>query len=49
MSESLSLRFLYRTIPGRELLKHLVKPSVSDAAAKYLSSPLSHWLIGYYR
>ncbi len=49
MSESLSLRFLYRTIPGRELLKLLVKPSVSDAAAKYLSSPLSHWLIGYYR
>ena len=49
MSESLSLRFLYRTAPGRELLKLLVMPSVSDAAAKYMASPLSHWMIGYYR
>lgn len=49
MKESLSLRFLYHTVPGRELLRLLVRPSVSDAAAGYLSSPLSCWLIGVYK
>lgn len=48
MKESASLRFLYNTAPGRKILKLLVQPSVSEAAAHYLSSPASCWLINYY-
>ena len=48
MKESVFLRFLYRTVPGRYLLKLLVQPSVSRAAAWFLSSAASRPLIGYY-
>ena len=48
MKESIFLRFLYNTIPGRYLLKLLVQPSVSRAAARFLSSAASRPLIGYY-
>lgn len=48
MKESLFLRFLYHTVPGRYLLKLLVRPSVSKAAARFLSSAFSRPLIGYY-
>ncbi len=49
MSESPSMRFLYGTALGRGLLKPFVKkPYFSQAMAKYLSSPLSKWLISRY-
>lgn len=46
--ESPALRFLYRTVPGRILLKGLVQPQVSKAAGHYLSSRASKWLVPYY-
>lgn len=46
--DSLTLRFLYRTVPGRALLKLLVQPKVSEAAGRYLSSRASKWLVPYY-
>lgn len=46
--KSLTLRFLYNTVPGRVLLKILVNPSVSEKAAVYLSSEKSEWLIDRY-
>ncbi len=39
--ESLSILFLYRTVPGRMLLKLLVRPGVSEASALLMSSKLS--------
>ena len=48
MKESASLRFLYHTVPGRQLLKLLVQPDVSRAAAHFMDSPASRPLIGYY-
>ena len=39
--ESLSILFLYRTVPGRMLLKLLVQPEVSKVAAHLMSSPAS--------
>lgn len=48
-NESLSLRFLYHTSPGRAILKVLTNPVVSEKAAVYLSSPYSKWLIDYYK
>lgn len=46
--ESLWILFLYRTIPGRCLLKVLVRPRFSRLAAKYLDTPFSRWLIPFY-
>ncbi|MBD5533651.1 MAG: phosphatidylserine decarboxylase [Lachnospiraceae bacterium] len=46
--DSLTLRFLYRTAPGRLLLKLLIQPKVSGAAGRYLSSRASKWLVPYY-
>lgn len=40
-----SLRFLYRTLPGRLLLKPLVRPFVSRLGGFFLDSPLSAFLI----
>ena len=37
MREALMLRFLYRTVPGRMVLKLLVHPRVSETAGYYLS------------
>lgn len=48
MKEAMMLRFLYRTIPGRVILKLLVQPKVSEAAGYYLSSGASKWLVPYY-
>lgn len=48
MRESLSLRFLYGTVPGRMLLKLLVQPKVSEAAGGFLSSGASKFLVPYY-
>lgn len=48
MKETLTVKFLYRTIPGRLLLKLLVQPAVSKAAGCYLSSGASKWLVPYY-
>ena len=48
MRESLVLRFLYRTVPGRMLLKLLVRPKFSKAVGHYLSSRASRWLVPYY-
>ncbi len=44
--ESLSILFLYRTVPGRMLLKLLIRPGISNAAAAFMSSPASGILIG---
>lgn len=46
--ESLALRFLYRTIPGRVLLKVLTLPAVSRAAGWILDSRVSVCLIPYF-
>ncbi|MBP5554955.1 MAG: phosphatidylserine decarboxylase [Lachnospiraceae bacterium] len=43
--ESLSILFLYRTVPGRMLLKLLVNPGVSKAAAHVMSSSVSKLFI----
>lgn len=48
MRESLSLRFLYGTVPGRMVLKLLVQPRVSKAAGRFLSSGASRFLVPYY-
>lgn len=48
MKESLALRFLYRTAPGRMALKLLIQPKISKAAGRYLSSGASKWLVPYY-
>lgn len=41
MKESLSVRFLYQTVPGRVILKLLVNPRVSRVAAALFSSGIS--------
>ena len=43
--ESLSILFLYKTVPGRALLKLLVRPGISNAAAAFMSSSASKFLI----
>lgn len=48
MRESLVLRLLYRTVPGRMVLKLLVQPKFSRAVGRYLSSRASGWLVPYY-
>lgn len=45
MSESLSLRFLYRTLIGRSVLKVLVNPKISQIAGDFLDSKASRCLI----
>lgn len=48
MKESLSLRFLYRTVPGRVILKILTLPPISRAAGRLLDSRISVCLIPYF-
>lgn len=48
MKDTLILRFLYRTVPGRMVLKILVHPWVSKAAGCFLSSKASRFLVPYY-
>lgn len=43
--ESLSVRFLYQTLPGRIVLKVLTRPFFSKAAGAYLDSRLSRWMV----
>ncbi len=43
--ETLSIRFLYQTIPGRAILKFLTKPFLSNTAGQFLGSRFSRWLI----
>ena len=43
--ETLTIRFLYKTIPGRIILKLLTKPFLSKAAGRFLNSRLSRWLV----
>ncbi len=45
MKESILIKFLYKTIPGRLLLKILVQPNISRASARFLSSSFSRWLV----
>lgn len=45
MKDSLLLRFLYRTVPGRVLLAFLVRPWISRMAGAFLSSPMSRCAI----
>lgn len=42
------INFLYTTAIGRLMLKSLVSPAFSKAAAGYFSSPLSKWLVYRY-
>ena len=48
MSDTLSLRFLYKTTLGRAILKVLVQPKISKAAGVVLSSGLSRYLVPYF-
>lgn len=45
MKDSLVLSFLYKTVPGRMLLKLLVRPGVSEAVGVFMDSKLSKILI----
>ena len=44
--ESAALRFLYRTVPGRLVLRALTRPGLSRAAGRFLDAPVSRLLIG---
>lgn len=46
--ETKTVRFLYRTVVGRGILKILVQPWVSKVAGVYLSSTCSRWLVRLY-
>lgn len=48
MEESLSLRFLYKTVVGRGMLKVLIHPAISRAVGRVLSLPISKPMISYY-
>lgn len=48
MKDSLMIRFLYRTLPGRAVLKLLVRPEVSRLAGAVLDSGISRWIVPYY-
>ena len=48
MKDSLALRFLYRTVPGRMILKLLVQPEISRLAGMVLDSGISRWFVPYY-
>lgn len=48
MKDTLILRFLYRTVPGRMILKLLVHPRVSVAAGHFLSLGLSKLFVPWY-
>lgn len=48
MKESISLRFLYGTAPGRLALRVLVQPGVSRVAGRFLSSRASAWIVPCY-
>lgn len=43
--ETLTVRFLYKTIPGRMVLKLLTRPFLSKAVGRFLNSRLSWWMV----
>lgn len=43
--ESITVRFLYKTPPGRLCLKLLTRPFISRTAGRFLDSRLSWWLV----
>ena len=43
--DTLFIRFLYHTIPGRSILKRIVKPQVSRKVSIFLNSRFSRWLV----
>lgn len=43
--ETLTIRFLYKTIPGRLILKILTRPFLSKGVGRFLNSRLSRWLV----
>lgn len=45
MRDSIIIKFLYKTVVGRVILKFLVNPSVSRASACFLTSSSSRWLV----
>lgn len=49
MKDSLSLRFLYHTIPGRCVLRVLIAPGISKFAGKVLSTGLSKYFVEGFR
>lgn len=48
MKDSVILRLLYETVPGRMLLKLLIQPQLSKAAGRFLSSGFSKWMVPCY-
>lgn len=48
MKDTLILRFLYKTVIGRMLLKILVQPKISKIGGKVLSSRISKIIVPYY-
>lgn len=46
MKESLALRFLYHTVPGRGILRLLIHPRLSNLAGHFLDTSLSRPLVG---
>ncbi len=48
MKDSLLLRFLYGTVPGRAVLKFLAWPGVSKLGGRFLSSRISRLAVPYY-
>ncbi len=47
--ETLALRFLYKTPPGRLILRGLVQPGFSKLAGRFLSSPFSRHIVPVYK
>ena len=43
--ESVFIKFLYKTIVGRKLLKIVVQPGISKKVGNYLNSKYSRWII----
>ncbi|MCR5791291.1 MAG: phosphatidylserine decarboxylase [Lachnospiraceae bacterium] len=48
MDDTVILRFLYKTVPGRILLKLLVRPEISRLAGRFLSTRPSSLLIPFF-
>lgn len=48
MKVSVILDFLYKTVPGRMLLRLLVQPEVSEMAARFLASGASRYFVPCY-
>lgn len=49
MTDSVGLRFLYRTVPGRYVLKILIQPNLSSLLGRFLDSRISRVFIPYFK